>query len=369
MSSPRDPQSVPSQPSPIPHTRAFFTPEDKEAVTSCLSSGMVASGSRVRAFESGLASRLGASDVITVTSGTAAIVLALRAVGVRHGDEVILPTYVCRAVYEAVRYVGGVPILVDNDEHRCISRKSVEPFLSPRTKAIVAVDTLGHPVTVDGLLDTGVPVIEDACQGFAGSIQGRPLGLRGTVGVISFHGTKLLPIGEGGAVLCTQASVGARIRAIREGEGDGDDEHARAGTQISDVSAALGNALLARLDATLARRAAIAALYREALASASQRVALPSADNVPYRFPLRLEGASAETYDALFARFQAQGVSIRRGVDAMNHVLFPARSSGGASFPVAERDFVETLSIPLYESLSDAEVGTVVAALQTVFSS
>ena len=362
--------------SPLPHTRAVFTAADEAAVLACLQSGMVAHGARVRAFEEQIAARTGAAGVVSVSSGTAALVLALRAVGIARNDEVIVPTYVCRAVYEAVRSVGAVPVLADNHTQRCISHETVRGLLSRRTKAIIVVDTLGEAAPIDALLETGIPVIEDACQGFGGVLQGRPLGLRGTVGVISFHGTKLLPIGDGGAVLCTQGPVADLLRALRDGDAtDEVNAGARSGDHISDLSAALGSAVLARLDGTLERRAEIAERYRRVLANATA-LELPQKDNVPFRFPLRMRGATDTTYGAVAARFLEHGVSVRRGVDAMNHVLFGASNLGPSdiadgqtrAFPTAEQDFRETLSIPLYESLRDHEVETIENALKAVFS-
>lgn len=354
---------------PLPHTRAVFTVADEDAVLSCIRSGMVAHGARVRAFEAALAERLQARDAVTVSSGTAAIVLALRSVGVSAGHEVILPTYVCRAVYEAVRALSATPVLVDNDRagRRCISQESVRAHLTSHTKAIIAVDTLGEPAPIDALRTFGLPIIEDACQGFGGVFEGRSLGLRGDVGVISFHGTKLLPIGDGGAVVCGSATDGERLRNLREGEAQPPHAHARSGDQLSDLSAALGMSVLSRLDDTLRRRAQIAARYRQVLQSAAQ-VELPTETNVPYRFPVRVLGADDATYTSIAARFLEHGVSVRRGVDAMNHVLFPP-TKGEQHYPIAEQDFRETVSIPLYESLDDEEVAVVENAIKAVFYS
>lgn len=348
---------------PIPHTRAAFTRADEEAVLVCIKSGMVAHGSRVRAFEEQLAARTGARGAITTSSGTAALVLALRTVGVGPGDEVVVPTYVCRAVYESVRAVGGTPVLVDNDASRCISIETVAPVLTAATKAIVVVDTLGHPAPVHGLLGTGIPVIEDACQGLGGIHEGRALGLRGTLGVVSFHGTKLVPVGDGGAVLCTQGSLEARVRELRDGEGAA--LGARAGDHLSDLSASLASAVLARLDETIQRRRAITDRYRRRLVGTSSRIILPDESVVPYRFPLRVRGAKANDFDRWSAQFLELGVSVRRGVDAMNHLLFPGHPD--RAFPVAETDYLETLSIPLYESLTETEVERIEGALDTVF--
>jgi perosamine synthetase len=373
-----------SGPSLVPHSRASFTRADEAAVVACLRGGMVAQGARVRAFEAELVAHIQAADATetrtatVVSSGTAALVLALQALGVERGDEVVMPTYVCRAVFEAVRCVGATPILADNVEHRCIALSSVKPLLTKRTKAIIAVDTLGHPAAIEALLSTGVPVIEDACQGVGDPK--RPLGFRGTLGVISFQGTKLIPIGEGGAVLCSDAQLASRLAGLRDGA-----EGARFGAQLSDLSAALGSSVLARIDRVKEQRWAIAERYRAALAQ-QQAVSLPATENVPYRFPLRLHGAKSGDFQRVAAEFLKRGVVVRRGVDAMCHRLFPHaygssesassehayQNEGGSAllstvYPVAECDFSETVSIPLYESMSETEIAQVERALREVF--
>jgi dTDP-4-amino-4,6-dideoxygalactose transaminase len=362
----------------IAHSRAVFGPEDEQAVIDCLRSGMVARGARTRAFEAALATRVGAAGGVAVPSGTAAIELGLRVLGVGSGDEVILPTYVCRAVFEAVMSVGAAPVLADNGAraHRCLDASSVEAVLSSKTRAIIAVDTLGHPAPIAALERLGLPVIEDACQGLGGRIshdeaqfqaQGNvALGARGTLGVVSFHGTKVLPLGEGGMLLSRDPALVARARDILDGEGAS--LGCRSGAQFSDVTASLGLSRLARLDAALARRAVLAARYRVWLAGAPH-LELPEPEVVPYRFALRIGAARGETFERLQTAFAERGVAVRRGVDAMNHRLFGARHPSavraGHTFAQAERDFAETLSLPIYESLSDEEqtqVGEALAA-------
>lgn len=330
----------------IPHSRPTLGEEDLRALSAVLSDGMLASGGRARRLEDQLAARLGLAGARATSSGSAALLLALAALEVGPGDEVVLPTYVCRSVWRAVRARGAAPVLCDvEDEDWCASPATVELALTPRTKAVIVVHPFGIAADASGIRDLGVPVIEDACQAL-----GAPgVGQAGELCVLSFEATKLLAAGEGGAV------SSRRPELLRCADAADQIRH-----PLSDLQAALALSQLARFDAFLARRRALAERYLSALPGVAAR--LPSelrGRSVFFRFPLRVEG---DRFEALRAAFAARGVHVRRGVDALLHREFAV----AGSFPGAEACFRETLSLPLYPSLSDSEQGEVIAACRAL---
>ncbi len=177
----------PDTPGTIPHSRPSISRGDAEAAARSVMTGKLAFGPEVSAFEAAVAQRVGCAYSCAVSSGTAAIHLALAALGVGPGDEVILPAYVCAAPLYAVRYVGARPVLADVDPEAGISTAHhIKSAMTRRTRAIIAVHLFGRAAPIDEIVALGVPVIEDCAQSLGGSYRRRPLGSRGTVSVFSF---------------------------------------------------------------------------------------------------------------------------------------------------------------------------------------
>ena len=317
--------------------------------------GWVAQGPEVAAFEHELAARLGTAEAAAVASGSAALELALRALDVGPGHEVVIPSYVCDALHHAVRRVGAAPVLADADPATLLlSAKDAATRLTARTRALIVPHAFGLAVDLAPFLALGVPVIEDCAQALGAQHETGPAGSAGALGVCSFYATKLLTTGEGGAV-AGPARLVARVRDLRDYD-EREDLLPRVNAKLTDLAAALGRSQLARFDAFIARRRAIAARYRARLAGAP--CALPpdaGPRHVYHRFVVELERSPAEVQAAL----QARGVAARRPVFRPAH-----RALGLEGFPEAERLWRRTLSIPCYPALADAEVDTVAAALR-----
>lgn len=336
----------------IPHSRPWITSEDLDRVAAVLRGGMIAQGALVARLEADVCRELGARGGVATASGTAALVLALRTLAVASGAEVVLPTYVCRSVLDAVLTVGASPVLCDVGHGYVLTPETVRPHLTPRTAAIIAVHIFGLPADVAALARLGVPVIEDACQAFGVRTGGRALGTSGLMGVFSFHATKCLTTGEGGMVVTNDERLLARARALRDGGLDG-----RVAAPMSDLQAALGLSQLHRYDQFITRRDVLRARYRAALPRCAPVVGDPAGAEGFFRLPLRV----APPVDALRASLAARGVQSRRGVDALLH---RDRGLSDGDFPTAVRLFDETLSLPFYPALSAAECDAVIAALE-----
>jgi dTDP-4-amino-4,6-dideoxygalactose transaminase len=289
-----------------------------------------------------------------VASGTAALELALRALDVGAGHEVLIPTYVCDALYHAVVRCGASPVLVDADPATLsLCPKDAEARATARTRAIIVPHAFGLAVDLAPFVALGVPVLEDCAQALGAELDGRPVGAAGALAVCSFYATKLIAAGEGGAVAGPAALV-ARVRDARDY-----DQRAtlapRTNAKLTDIQAALARGQLERLDAFVARRRAIAARYRERLCG--RPCALPpdrGRRHVYHRFVVGLE----RDPDAVQHALAHHGVTARRPVFRPTH-----RALGLEGYPAAERLWATALSIPCYPALTDAEVEHVADAL------
>jgi len=338
----------------IPHSRPLLSDDDAEAVARVVRGGQLAQGPEVEAFEREMAERVGAPAAAAVSSGTAALELALRALDVGPGGEVIVPTYACDALHHAVTRCGARPVLADADPATStLSVSDAGRRLGPRTRAVVVPHAFGLAVDLGAFEALGVPLVEDCAQALGARVGGRAAGSQGRLSVCSFYATKLLTTGEGGMVFGPPALV-ARVRDQRDYD-ERDDLVPRVNAKLTDMQAALGRSQLRRLDAFVARRRAIAADYRRRLAALPCRLpADAGAAHVYHRFVVSVDAPVPAVLDAMDAR----GVTARRPVFRPLH-----RALGLAGFPEADRLWSTGLSLPCYPALADAEVAVVAGAL------
>lgn len=333
--------------------------EDALAVARAVRAGRLAEGPEVAAFEAELAARLGVEAVAAVASGSAALELSLLALDVGAGDEVIVPSYVCDALWHAVRRRGATPVLADADPATLsLSAKDAAARRTPRTRAVIVPHAFGLAVDLAPFLALGVPVIEDCAQALGAVVGGRPVGARGALAVCSFYATKMLATGEGGAV-GGPAGLVARVRDARAYD-EREDLAPRLNAKLTDLQAALGRSQLSRLDAFIARRREVAARHRARLAGAACRLPRDAGPgHVYHRFVVAL----ARPLEPVQARLAAAGVAARRPVFRPAH-----RALGLEGYPEADRLWAESLSIPCYPALTDAEADRVAAALREALS-
>jgi perosamine synthetase len=343
----------------IAHSKPWITTCDRRAVDAVLVSGMLAQGKLVQEFEARVAQYLGASGGVAVSSGTAALILALKALRVGGTDEVILPTYVCRSVLEAVISTGAKPVLCDIGDEWNMTVETVTPKITSRTAAIIVVHIFGIPSDTHCLQKLGVPIIEDCCQAFGTQLNGVNVGTINSIGILSFHATKCLTTGEGGMVVSHDANLIEKMRELRDGNEEVIGE--RMACPITDLQAALGLNQLARYSEFLKRRKEIASRYFTELSNCSIR--LPKAiqkKSIFFRFPLRVEG----NFSIYRQRFSTLNIQVRQGVDTLLHrVLGLYRHE----FPVAEQLFAETISLPIYPALQDEQLEAVILASRAIW--
>jgi dTDP-4-amino-4,6-dideoxygalactose transaminase len=342
----------------IPHSKPQLGSDEVTALTEVIESNHVAQGPRTAAFEGAMADYVGVAGAVAVSSGTAALYLALQALGVRHDDEVIMPSYVCSAPWVAVTRLGAAPILVDIEPDTfAIDPEKVKLALTSKTRAIIVPHMFGLPADLKQLKATGVPLVEDCAQTLGAIQAGAHVGSVGDVSICSFYATKLLCAGEGGMVLSNNRDLLEKVRDCREFDEKSELSAERFNYKMTDLQASLGLCQLKRLDTTLVRRVAIAERYTKGLSGFP--VGLPRTPNdrthIYYRYVLSV----TQPLDDLLGRLHDRGIQCRRPVyKPLHHYL-----SRQELYPVSEQAFASALSLPMYPALTEEEIDLTVKVL------
>jgi dTDP-4-amino-4,6-dideoxygalactose transaminase len=352
---------------------AAVRPEIDAAVARVLDAGWFILGPEGEAFEKELAAALGARDCVAVANGTEAIQLALEALGVRAGDEVITSPLSAAFTALAVLRAGARPVFADLDPATLnVAPPAVERAITPRTRALLPVHLYGHPADLDPLLEIarrrGLPLIEDACQAHGALYRERPVGALSGLGALSFYPTKNLgALGDGGAVLVNDATAAAKLRRLRNGGQTDRYRHEEAGinSRLDEMQAAILRAFLRHLPAWTARRRALAALYQRELqgSSVGLPVEQPWARAVYHLFVVR-----HPRREALAAGLRERGIGTLVHYPIPLHLQPAFRDLGGkpGDLPVAEKAAAEVLSLPLYPEMTDEQALAVTAAVREV---
>lgn len=344
---------------PVPHSRPWVGEAEVSAVAAVLNSRQIAQGPRVMELERNWCEATGTQAAAAVGSGLAAMRLALAALEVGPGDEVILPAYSCVALLNAVLAMGATPVLADVLLDRwTLAPESVRDRLTRQTKAILAVHLFGYPADMSALGAMGVPVIEDCAHGIGGRCGGAAFGSAGTLSMASFYATKMLGGSEGGIVAGHSPALVDRIRQARDYSDQLPDAH-RLNDKMSDLEAVLASEQLKRLPETLRRRADRARIYGERLRPLAEEglLVLPSDEpgRVWYRYVVRLTHHKAPD---LAVRLCSHGIRGEQPVWDLRTCSYWREGLDGATAA-----FDRLLSLPLYPDLSDMEQGLVCSAV------
>ncbi len=347
----------------IRHSRPTLGDEEIAAVEAVIRSGMLSGGGKNREFEGAMAGFLGRREGIATSSGTAALHVALIVLGIGGGKEGIVPSYVCSALLNAVRYVGAVPRVVDvSPEDFNIDPVRAREAVTRRTAAIVVPHMFGFPAAAGELRSLGVPVIEDCAQSVGALCEGKKAGGIGDLAVLSFYATKMICTGEGGMLLTDDEKAAEAARDLVDYD-ERESDRVRFNYKMSEIAAAIGLVQLSRLEEMLMRRKKIAAEYGDALEEAA--VGLPferdGATHVYYRYVVRSDG-SAESCCEAFAR---EAIECKRPVFKPLHEYL---SLPGESFPGATEAAERAVSLPIYPALREDEIERVAHTGRRVFS-
>jgi dTDP-4-amino-4,6-dideoxygalactose transaminase len=359
--------------------------EEAAAAADAVRSGWIAQGPRVAAFERAFAERVGAGHGVAVSSCTTALHLALHALGIGPGDEVVVPSFSFIATANAVVYTGATPVFADVDlTTGNVTAQTVDAVCRPATRAVLAVHQAGVPADVDGiravLAARGIPVLEDAACAAGSVYRDRSTGSGALLAAWSFHPRKLLTTGEGGMLTTDDTELAARLRRLREHgmNVSAADRHVAAqpvlesylevgfNYRMTDIQAAVGLVQLSKLDAIVARRRELAAGYQQLLSGVPglRAVADPPWGRTNYQsFWIELTDDFPVPRDEVLAALTAEGISPRRGIMAAH--LEPAYAGREhAPLPVTERLTWQTLVLPLHHRLTAADQERVVGVLR-----
>lgn len=381
----------------LPFARPSITEREKRAVLAVLDSGWLTTGAQTKRFEEQFAARVGVRHAIALNSATAALHLALEALGVGPDDEVIVPTWTFTASAEVVVYLGARPVLVDVDRKTLnATPETIMAAVTARTRAAMAVHVAGHPVEIDRLVELlhprGIAVVEDAAHAFpsrVGGPDGQYAGTFGRAGAFSFYATKTMTTGEGGMLVTDDDAIAARARVMSlhgisrdawnrysaSGSWYYEVEEAGFKYNMTDIAAALGLVQLDRSDELFEARRALAVAYRS-------RLSRPPLDEL-IELPADASDGS-HAWHLFIIRLALDRLTIDRdqvidglreyGIGASVHFIplhlhpYYQRQWGytPGDLPVATGEYARVISLPIWPGMAVSDVGRVVDALAAV---
>ncbi|MDR7496643.1 MAG: DegT/DnrJ/EryC1/StrS family aminotransferase [Armatimonadota bacterium] len=360
----------------IPVAAPVLAGNEEAYVLDCLRTTWISShGEYIGRFEETFGRFCGARHALACSNGTVALHLALLALGVGPGDEVLIPTMTFVATANAVRYCGARPVPVDIDPHTWnLDTGQLEASITRRTVGIIVVHLYGHPVDMDAVLAVArrrrLFVVEDAAEAHGAQYRGRPVGALADVGTFSFYGNKIVTTGEGGMVVTNDGGLAEKVRRLK---GQGMDPERRYwfptigyNYRMTNVAAAIGLAQMEKVDWHLRRRREVATWYQQDLAGLpgiGWQVEQPWARHAYWMFTILVDDTIADR-DELMARLRDAGIETRP-VFYPVHILPPHRKATvGRALPVAERIARCGLSLPTWAGLSRDDVRYVAEALR-----
>ena len=362
---------------PVRHD-SRIAPDILSAIQRVIDDGSFVLGREGLAFEAALASSCGVSDAVALNSGTDALALSLRALGINRGDQVITTPFTFVATAEVIAAMDAVPVFVDIDPDSFnLDPGLIAGAITPMTRAILPVHLFGRPAAMAQILEIArvhhLAVIEDAAQAIGATYQGRLAGAIGDIGCFSFFPTKNLgAYGDAGAVVTNDAVLASRIRRLRNHGSPRKYHHEELGvsSRMDEVQAAVLLAKFPHLEAWNAERQRIAGYYANQLSTIPGVLFVPDVDlgdamPVFHQFTIRVEKR-----DAVQEHLRSLGIPTAIHYPTPLHVQPAFRSLGyeQGSFPEAERASREVLSLPCYPGLRDDELAGVVNGLRSFFA-
>lgn len=374
----------------IPYGRQFITEADIAAVVEVLRSDWLTTGPAVDQFEQAFAKYTGASHAVAVSSGTAALHSAMHALALGPGDEVIVPPLTFAATANAVVFVGATPIFADVKKNSLLlDPLRVSEKITPRTRAIVAVDYAGQPCDYQELRDIArrhnLALVADGCHALGAGYNGMRVGQLADLTAFSFHPVKHITTGEGGMVTTDDALLAQRMRTFRN-HGITTDHRQRSergsffyemvdlgfNYRISDLQCALGLSQLRQLPCSLERRKSIAAQYDQRLADVDGIELLERLPHRTHAYHLYVvlvkKSGGSKSRDEVFAAMREQGIGCNvHYIPVHLHPFYRQRFACAEGLcPIAEAAYQEILSLPLYPQMTDSDVDRVVDTLKKV---
>ena len=374
----------------LPYCLPEIGPEEIEEVVDSLRSGWITTGPKVKKFEDQFAEYCGVEHAIAVNSCTAALHIALAAMGVGPGDEVIVPTLTFCSTANVVAHLGAKAVIVDVDHNYQISLDSIERAITPRTKAVIPVHYAGQAADLDEIASIarqrGISILEDAAHAAGSVYKGRKVGNHGNTAAFSFYATKNMTTGEGGMITTSDAEAAASMRrlALHGMSRDAWKRYTQAGNwyyeilepgykdNMTDLAAAIGLHQLRKLDGFVERRQRLAERYDRAFAPLGcfrLMQARPDRNHAYHLYPVEIiPGTLAISRDRLIDRLKELNIGTSVHFIPLHRHPYYRDTHGyqAEQFPMAERIFENILSLPLYPKMSDSDADEVIEAVLSV---
>lgn len=372
-------------PAPIPLSMPDITDAEVRAVLSTLRSGRLSRGPALEEFERLVAQRTGRTHAVGVSSGTAGLHLALDALGVGPGDEVITPAFSFVASANCISYVGATPVFVDADPRSLnIDVDAVEAKITDKTKAIIAVEVFGNPAGMDKLAALSakyeIPLIEDACEGLGGRLGRDPIGGFGRIAVFGFYPNKQITTGEGGMIVTDDDRLADLCRSLRNQGRPADErdwlDHERLGYnyRLSELHAALGAAQMQRLDDLLEARSLVAEAYTRRLLGNTDLI-VPTVEVGTrmswFVYVVRLTDRFSDAdRNAIIDGLRRHDVGCGNYFPTIPLMPFYAERFGfkEGDFPVTESISHRTIALPFFTRLTQREIDLVCQTLELMLT-
>jgi len=376
----------------LPFSRALIEEDEINAVVEVLRSGWLTSGPRVREFEAAFAKYIGTEHAVALSSCTAALNLALAAIGIGEADEVIIPTMTFASTAEVILYFKAQPILVDCAPGAFhVDPRQIERAITSRTKAIIPVHYAGHACDMDAILDIaqrhGLKVIDDAAHALPALYNGKMVGTLADITCFSFYATKTMTTGEGGMITTANQEYAERIRMLSlhgiskdawkrytaEGSWRYDILEMGYKYNLTDLQAAIGIAQLAKCDRMCARRNALAARYSEALRELEAFTLPVVPEGLSHAWHLYVIETNTACLridrDRVIEELKLRGIGTSVHFIPLHlHTLYQRLGYRHGQFPNAEQRFQGAISLPLFAAMNDEESDRVIEALHDIAS-
>lgn len=349
----------------IPHNKPCVDEKEVEAVRRVIDRSWLLSGEEVKKFEDKFKKLTNTKYAVAVNNGSSALHLSLVALGIKKGDEVIIPTYTDSALLNVINYVQATPVIIDieNDGFN-IDIDQVKKSINNKTKAIIAPHTFGIPIDMNRLKNLGVPIIEDCAQALGSYYNGYHVGGNGEMGIFSFYATKVLATGQGGMIVTNNKEYYDLVRDLIDY-----DQRAvykiRYNYQFNDISAALGNTQFDKMPKFIEKRKMIGSKYRSVLSKKGIKHWPDKNSSTINHFRFVIQLATKQLRESIQNTMKKLGITsiVPLGNYQMlhNQMNLPKKY-----FPNAEEMSETTLSIPIFPCLDEDQIMRIIEALSTM---
>jgi len=339
----------------IEHSKPTLGTDELYALRKVIATNYPAEGWAVRKFENSLSDYIGVKGAVATSTGTLALYLALLCLGIKSRDEVIVPSYACRSVLNAVSYIRAKPVLCDvNMSDYNISFTHAKKIITQRTWAIIVPHMFGCPAEVDKFRNLGVPIIEDCAHSIGAEYKGKKVGSWGDLSIFSFEGTKYITTGEGGMVLANSKRLLEKLKKLKEPESF--DYKIKYTYRMTNLQAAIGIVQLLKLKSFIDKRRAIAKIYTQNLSNLN--IGLPeepyAGSHIFHRYMIKIGGSISQ-----FMRYcYKKGIKVKQPVKP--YPLHRYINLPGKLFPNTEYIMKSAVSIPIYPLLTNKEMKLII---------